>query len=200
MKQWIVLSLCLVMCIALVGCHTTDRQNDEAREVLQRVLEKEQTFTSKTSMVSDAITEQTLDQYHFQTPANAYYAFVPAQYAFVDMDNDHIDELVIFDAKMTYYLVLRYDNKKVYGYHIGARSLVDLRTDGSFMTSSAAGINSIGTMSFDGSEYQVMDKAVSNDNIKEYFIDSVKTDQETAKKYFDDWDKNTTPISWITIE
>ena len=116
------------------------------------------------------------------------------------MDNDHIDELVIFDAKMTYYLVLRYDNKKVYGYHIGARSLVDLRTDGSFMTSSAAGINSIGTMSFDGSEYQVMDKAVSNDNIKEYFIDSVKTDQETAKKYFDDWDKNTTPISWITIE
>ena len=67
MKQWIVLSLCLVMCIALVGCHTTDRQNDEAREVLQRVLEKEQTFTSKTSMVSDAITEQTLDQYHFQT-------------------------------------------------------------------------------------------------------------------------------------
>mgnify|MGYP003305839926 CR=1 FL=1 len=38
------------------------------------------------------------------------------------------------------------------------------------------------------------------DNIKEYFIDSVKTDQETAKKYFDDWDKNTTPISWITIE
>ena len=199
MKKWIVIGLCFVMCVVFVSCNTAEKQTDEVREVLQRVLEKEQTFTSKTSMVSDAITEQTLDQYHFQTPADAYYAFVPAQYAFVDMDNDHIDELVILDAKMTYYLVLRYEGQTVYGYNIGARSLVDLRTDGSFMTSSAAGINSIGTMCFDGSECKVIDKVFANDNQQEYYIDGQTTDQETAKKYFDDWDKNTDRISWIAI-
>ena len=148
---------------------------------------------------SEKTTEQTLEKYHFQTIDNAYYSFVPEQYAFVDMDNDNVDELVILDAKITYYLVLRYENKKVNGYNIAARSLIDLRTDGSFMTSSAAGISSIGNMYFDGNECKVVNKAVANDTEQEYFIDGKETDQETSKKYFDDWNENTTKISWNTI-
>jgi len=198
MKKLIAIFMCLVICVAFVGCNNTEKQNEEAREALQRVLEKEQTFTAKTSVVSEKNTEQTLEKYHFQTIDNAYYSFVPEQYAFVDMDNDNVDELVILDAKITYYLVLRYENKKVNGYNIAARSLIDLRTDGSFMTSSAAGISSIGNMYFDGNECKVVNKAVANDTEQEYFIDGKETDQETSKKYFDDWNENTTKIAWIT--
>lgn len=156
-------------------------QNEHAKEVLIKVLEKEQTFTAKTSVVSDKTTEQTLEKYHFQTIDNAYYSFVPEQYAFVDMDIDNIDELVIFDVKMNYYLVLRYENGKVYGYNIGARSLIHLKTDGSFMTSSAAGINSIGNIRFDGSECKVIDKALANDYDQEYFIDGKKQTKKLLK-------------------
>ena len=38
-----------------------------------------------------------------------------------------------------------------------------------------------------------------NNIYQEYFIDGKKTDQKTSKKYFDDWDENTTQISWNTI-
>lgn len=145
MRKTLATIMSIVLCFCLVGCSkdNIEKQNMEAKEVLMKVLEKEQTFTAKTSVISDKATEQTLDKYHFQTVDNAYYSFIPEQYAFIDMDNDNIDELVIFDVKMTYYLVLHYENEKVYGYNIGARSLIHLRTDGSFMTSSAAGINSI---------------------------------------------------------
>jgi len=192
MKKLIAFFMCLVICVAFVGCKNTENQNDEAREALQRVLENEQTFTAQT-------TKYTLEKYHFQINDNTYYVFVPEQYAFVDMDNDNIDELVILDSMMNYYLVLHYENEKVNGYRIDVRSLIDLRTDGSFMTSSAAGINSIGNMCFDGSECKVINKALANDYDQEYFIDGKKTDQKTSKKYFDDWNENTTKIAWITI-
>ena len=188
------------MLFSFVGCNNAEKQNDVAKEALQRVLEKEQTFTAKTSVFSNETTEQKLEKYHFQTSDNAYYSFVPQQYTFVDMDNDGIDELVILDAMMNYYLVLRYDNKKVNGYNIGVRSLIDLRTDGSFMTSSGAGINSIGgNVCFDDGEFKVINKALANDYDQEYFIDGKKTDQKSCKKFFDDWDENTTKISWNTI-
>ena len=193
MKKLMAIFMCLVMCLSFVGCNNTENQNDEVREALQRVLENEQTFTAQT-------TEYTLEKYHFQINDNAYYVFVPEQYAFVDMDNDNIDELVILDSMMNYYLVLHYENEKVNGYRIDVRSLIDLRTDGSFMTSSAAGINSIGNMCFDGNECKVINKALANDYDQEYFIDGKKTDQKTSKKYFDDWNENTTKISWNTID
>ena len=192
MKKILAIFLCLTMCFGFIGCRNTEKMNDEAREALQRVLENEQTFTAQT-------TEYTLEKYHFQINDNAYDVFVPEQYAFVDMDNDNIDELVIFDSMMNYYLVLHYENEKVNGYRIDVRSLIDLRTDGSFMTSSGAGINSISNMCFDGSECKVIDKALANDYDQEYFIDGKKTDQKTSKKYFDDWYENTTKISWNTI-
>ena len=200
MKKLIAVFICIGLCFSFVGCNNTEKQNDEVKETLQKVLENEQTFISKTGVFSDEATEQTLEKYHFQTGDNAYYSFVPEQYTFVDMDNDDIDELVILDAKLNYYLVLHYENEKVNGYNIGVRSLIDLRTDGSFMTSGAAGINSIGNMCFDGSECKVINKALANDYDKEYFIDGKKTDQKTCNKYFDDWQENTTAVSWQKID
>lgn len=202
MKRFLAIILSFTFCFCFVGCGKDNikEQNEQAKEVLIKVLEKEEPFTAKTGVISDKTTEQTLEKYHFQTIDNAYYSFVPEHYAFVDMDNDNIVELVIFDARMTYYLVLRYENGKVYGYNIRARSLIDLKTDGSFMTSSAAGINSIGNICFDGSECKVINKALANDNDQEYFIDGKKTDQKTFKQYFDNWKENTPNIDWVKIE
>lgn len=177
----------------------SENQNAEAKEALQRVLENEQTFIAETRLFADETAECTLDKYHFQTYDNAHYVFVPEQYAFVDMDNDNTDELVILDAIMNYYLVLRYENQKVNGYRIDARSLIDLRTDGSFMISGGAGVNSIGNMCFEDGECKVVNKAFANDYDREYFIDDKQTDQTTFKEYFDDWYENTTAVSWQKI-
>lgn len=202
MKKVLAILLSGLLCLSFVGCGKTDnkKQNDQVKETLLNVLKNEQTFIAKTNIVSDKSTEQILEQYHFQTSADTYYSFLPKCYAFVDMDNDDIDELIIMDVKLTYYLVLHYDNKTVYGYNIGIRNLTDLKTDGSFMSSSAAGINSIGNICFDGVEYEIINKALSNENEQEYFIDGEKTDKQTLQKYFDDWNKSTTAVDWIQIE
>ena len=80
MKKTLAVFMCLIFCFSLVGCSkdNIEKQNKEAKEVLMKVLEKEQTFTAKTSVLSDKTTEQTLEKYHFQTFDNAYYSFVPA--------------------------------------------------------------------------------------------------------------------------
>lgn len=201
MKRFFISLICLSLCFAFVGCGNADKQNQEAKEILMKVLGKEQTFTAKTSVVSDKVTEQTLDKYHFQTVDNAYYSFIPEQYAFIDLDNDNIDELVIFDVKMTYYLVLHYENEKVYGYNIGARSLIHLRTDGSFMTTNASGdFFSISNISFTKESFETKYELYINETENEYLIDGKKTDQKTVKKYFYDWFENTPNANWIKIE
>ena len=198
MKKLMIVFMCFVLCFSFIGCNKREKPKEEVKEILQMVLENEQTFTAQTCVFADETAEYTLEKYHFQTYDNAYYVFIPEQYAFIDMDNDNIDELVILDENMNYYLVLHYEDGMVNGYNIGSRSLIDLRTDGSFMISSGAGINSIGNMRFDGSECKVINTALANDNDQEYFIDGEKTDQKALKKYFDDWNENTTKISWTT--
>lgn len=75
MKKTLAILMCFIFCFSMVGCgnDNDEKQNEQAKEVLMKVLEKEQTFTAKTSVISDKTTEQTLEKYHFQTVDNAYY-------------------------------------------------------------------------------------------------------------------------------
>ncbi len=174
------------------------KQNNRVRETLIKVLKNEQTFTVK-SLLSNETTEETLTKYHFSTSSDAYYAFVPSNYTFVDLNSDDIEELVIISATLDYYLILRYENSKVYGYNVKARSIIDLKTDGSFMTSSGAGDNSISNFSFFNSTFEINDLAYANDSDNKYLLDGKAVNKETVKKYFDDWNKNTTKVSWEKI-
>lgn len=203
MKKTLAVFMCLIFCFSLAGCSkdNIEKQNKEAKEVLMKVLEKEQTFTAKTSVLSDKTTEQTLEKYHFQTFDNAYYSFVPAYYIFVDCDTDNIDELVILDALLYCYLVLRYDGKKVYGYnYAGIGDIKKFKANGTFEPKLKDGEQKIAFLKFDGYDFEVVEKAYMNKNENKYLIDGKTEDKDTVEKYFDNWFENTPNANWLKIE
>lgn len=203
MKRILAIFLSFTLCFCLVGCGKDNikEQNDQVKEILMKVLEKEQTFTAKTSVISDKTTEQTLEKYHFQTNDNAYYTFVPAYYVYVDCDADDIDELVILDARLYCYLVLRYDTGKVYGYnYAGIGDVKKFKTDGSFEPKLKNGEQKIAFLKFDGYDFEIVEKAYINNNESEYFIGGKVEDKNTVEKYFDNWHENTPNVDWVKIE
>ena len=95
------------------------------------------------------------------------------KYAFVDMDKDGTEELVIYTTSdYGAYVILHYENNKVYGYMIGVRSLENLKTDGSFMGSSGANSNEYSRMTFNKNSYSIKTEAVYDGTDKIYKINS----------------------------
>lgn len=189
------------LCLALVGCanSSADKQNENARENLMKVLENEQTFIARTSVTSGNITEQKIEKYKFQTYDTALYAFVPELYAFVDCDSDGIDELVILDKKRSCYLILRYNDKKVYGYNytrIG--DVKKFKSDGSFEPQLSDGESKIARLFFEDTDFKIVEKAYINENENKYLLDGNSEDPDTVKEYFHAWN-NTTEAEWIKI-
>ncbi|MBR4062468.1 MAG: leucine-rich repeat domain-containing protein, partial [Clostridia bacterium] len=104
-------------------------------------------------------------------------------YAVCDLDGDGKEELIL--SSMQYEIVLREFEGKVYGYLFDFRSLLDLKTDGSFNFTSNAGMT-YGTarLSFDGTKYVFTEltrrELVDNGSIS-YFVD----DKKVTKEEFD---------------
>lgn len=202
MSKLLAVLMCVLISFCYVGCGKTnnEKQNKEAKAALTDVLNEKGTFIVK-NMQSNKTTEETLEKYHFSTVSNAYYAFVPGHYTFVDLDADGIQELIVFDLQLSYYLVLRYANEKVYGYNIESRNMVDLKTDGSFKTTSiSAGDKFISRISFADTSFEITDKAYKNDDDGKYLIKGESTDKGAVEKYFEEWNKNTTKVSWEKID
>lgn len=118
------------------------------------------------------------------------------KYAFVDMDKDGTEELVIYTTSdYGAYVILHYENNKVYGYMIGVRSLENLKTDGSFMGSSGANSNEYSTMTFNKNTYTIKTEAVYDETNKEYKINNVKVSEKEIKEYAENWNKKEN-VSW----
>lgn len=201
MKKTLAILMCLIFCFSLVSCGNSDKQNQEAKEILMKVLQYEQTFTAKTSVISDKTTEQTLEKYHFQTIDNAYYSFVPAYYVYVDCDVDNIDELVILDANLYCCLVLRYEGEKVYGYnYAGIGDIKKFKANGTFEPKLKSGEQKIAFLKFEGYDFEIVEKAYMNKNENKYLIDGKSEDKDTVEKYFDDWFENVPDVEWVKIE
>ncbi|MBQ8259615.1 MAG: leucine-rich repeat domain-containing protein [Clostridia bacterium] len=104
-------------------------------------------------------------------------------YAVCDLDGDGQEELIL--SSLQYEIVLREFEGKVYGYLFNFRSLLDLKTDGSFNFTSNAGMT-YGTarLSFDGTKYVFTEltrrELVDNGSIS-YFVD----DKKVTKEEFD---------------
>lgn len=93
------------------------------------------------------------------------------KYAFVDLDGDGVQELVIYTTSdYGAYVILHYENSKVYGYMIEVRSLENLKADGSFMGSSGANSNEYLRMTFNKNSYSTKTEAVYDGTNKIYKI------------------------------
>ena len=166
-------------------------------------MNKEQSFTFK-SLVFDEVTEENLERFSFATEGSAINPFLPQGYTCVDLDSDGIDELVIFSLKLDFCLILRYGGERVYGYLVPQRSFVELKTDGTFMISSGAGINSISSMSFQDtyqdSSFVIEDMAHKDDMNGVYLLDGKAAEKEKVEEYFENWKRDSRGVSWIMME
>ncbi len=187
------------MCFSFVGCNNIEKKNEEAKELLQKVLEKEEKFTYK-CLVFDKVTEESLEKFMFHTKSSASNPFIPQGYTYVDLDSDGIEELLIVDMFLTYFLVLKYDDDSVNGYILEDISLHDIKTDGSFLIDRYKGYTTINRVSFDGLDYEVSDLAYKDDAANIYRLNQKSSTKEDVEEYFNDWNENTVKISWETIE
>lgn len=200
--------ICLIICFSFGGCNNAEKKNKEAKEILNKVLNKEQDFIFK-SLVFDKVTEENLEKFSFSTVSNAINAFIPQSYAFVDFNSDGIEELLMVEVTLKFFLILRYDSEKVYGYIIENISLQDIKTDGSFLTLGnvynedykvVGTRNTISRVEFDGTECKISNLAYKDDSSNIYKLNEKSAEKEETEKYFDDWNNNTIKIDWITIE
>ena len=54
-------------------------------------------------------------------------------------------------------------------------------------------------VSFDGVDCEVSDLAYKDDSTKTYRLNEETATKEAVEKYFDEWNENTTKISWVTM-
>ena len=118
------------------------------------------------------------------------------KYAFVDMDKDGTEELVIYTTSdYGAYVILHYENDKVYGYMIGVRSLENLKTDGSFMGSSGANSSEYSRITFNKNKYSIKTEAVYDETNNVYEIDNTSVSEKEIKEYVEKWNKKEN-VSW----
>ncbi len=125
---------------------------------------------------------------------------IAEEYAFVDLDGDNINELVVkCTTDYGLYMILHYDSSggNVYGFSLGARSFMSVKVDGTFMGSGGAMINVISKVSFDKTSMSIDNIAVNNDAEKIYEVNGSPVSKQAADEYFSSWNKKQQPI-WLT--
>ena len=130
------------------------------------------------------------------TPTPLYQIKEQISYAFVDMDGDGIEEMVI-DCGDT--LVLRYYETRVYVYGFSFRNMYYLNTDGSFSSNDQ-------TTTFEYGENQLIFEGAKLKtkrlwhivNNSEYYIDGEQVTFEKMEQYFEDHPK--TKVEFSSIE
>ena len=221
MKRVAVLLFVLIFCFA--GCsqfykNQSSAPDSNGEDSLLKVLYNESAF----------ITEENntvyLKDYKpiYKLPENTEYyrkdnAFVPLDYAFVDLDKDGQNELVVSEAPDSdTFLILRKANDKIYGYSLYVRWFEDLKTDGTFLSSGGAFSHNYNTINFDENKYNIStfaifdfvgdDKPSSNrfgcepDYGKSVFeIDGEKVSFEKIEQFAQEWSKRT-DAKWIKFE
>lgn len=208
MKKLLAIFLCLLMCLVFSGCNNTEKKNDEAKTVLTKVLNKEENFTVHNVYV-DKTTEENLEEFRYPTYSNALNIFVPSYYTFADFDSDGIEELLMVDATLSYFLILRYDGEKAVGYMVDDNiDLQNVKTNGTFLTVSYIFDDNfkitgkdfhVCEIEFNGLDYRVNTLASQNHEDNIYTIGKQSTTKDEVEVYIDNWKNNTTQIEWCTI-
>ena len=207
MKKILVILLCFVMCISICGCNGTKIDATAAREALESVINKEQDFTYKSSL-HEKVTQENLKNFEFLGKSSLE-TFYPLYYAFVDFNDDGIEEALVLDARFTYFLILRYDGEKVVGYTPEENiEYQKVKTDGTFLTVTyifdedhkIIGENRfLCGIEFDDLDYQIKTLASQDNKEGVYKIGNRTSTKDEVEKYISDWDKDTTKPEWNEI-
>ena len=196
-KSIIIISALLVMC-SFTGCNSkkeNNRDNNDivneekidTKELLTKVMNSEEKFITENN--SEVLLKD------FKITDNIFAKV--KEYVFVDLDKDNVDELVInTESDYGAYIILRYENGKVYGYLIGIRSFESLKIDGSFLGSNSAFSAQYSTISFDKNTYNIKIEAINDTENKIYKIDNVDVTQTEINEYVTNWNKKEN-VKWI---
>ena len=144
--------------------------------------------------------------------------FVPGDYAYVDLDKDGRNELVVSESPYAdTYLILYKTSDKIYGCSLYGRWFQSLKSDGTFLSSGGAYSNSYNTISFNENIYNIStiakfdfiadtEKPSSDkygfepDYEKSVFeIKGKKVSFDEIEKFVEEWDKRP-EAEWIKFE
>ena len=210
MKKLLAVLVCLGICLAFAGCQKpdkdvgnpteqTEKPTENPSEALEKVLNKKASFTYK-CLVFDKVTEENLEKFTFNTEGAALNPFRPIAYTYVDLDSDGVEELLVSDMGLHYYLILRYDNGKVNGYILERISPQEIKTDGSFVICWNNGPESVDRIWFDGLDYALTELACKDDGENTYALNGKLATKETVESYFADWKNSGEKITWTNIQ
>ena len=211
MKKLIAVLLCIAICLSFAGCQKpgkqeekpteqqTEKPTENPREALEKVLNKEASFTFK-SLVFDEVTEENLEKFRFVTEYSVNNAFLPVIYSYVDFDSDGVEELLIAEMGLHFYLILRYDNGKVNGYILERLSAQEIKTDGSFVVSWHKGPESVNRVRFDGLECELTELACKDETENTYTLKGKTATKEIVESFFADWKSSGEKITWTNIK
>ncbi len=197
MKKMIAVFICLVVCLSLAGCKNTEKQNAEARTVLTSVLNGERNFTFK-SLVWNKATEENINTFNLVTVYSAMNIFYPRCYMFLDLDSDGIEELIVAEWDAYFFLVLRCEGEKVFGYVL--EKVKQFGADGSFLIQRYNSHSEISRVTFDGLFGNVSPLAYKDDTAKVYQLNWEDAEKEAVDAYFADWEANMIKMEWVDID
>lgn len=154
--------------------------NSNEKRLLLNVMNNKQTFIDKDN-------KETLLK-NFITAENQ--TAKVKEYAFVDFDNDGIEELVIYTtSNYGACVILHYEEGKVYGYMIETNSLENLKADGSFTGSNGENSTYYLRMIFDKNNYSINAEATYDKVNKIYRIDNEEVSLEEITEYIEKWNQ-----------
>ena len=224
MKKIVAAALCLIMLMSLFSCNIENSNDNKDNDITSNTdsnTSSEETDTTPIQKTQSEIAmemyesvlnneikvyETDIQEYNYLADCKTPYNRIPLadceqlKYAYTDMDNDSINELVI-DCGDT--LLLRYYEGTIYVYPFTFRQLYNLNTDGSYSWNHTGQDFEYGEKKiyFEGAElkakelYRIVNDGEPN---AEYYVEGKPATQEELQKYIEDNPK--TQLVFLPLE
>ena len=225
MRKIVAAALCLIMLMSLFSCNIENSNDNKDNDITSNTdsnTSSEETDTTPIQKTQSEIAmemyesvlnneikvyETDIQEYNYLADCKTPYNRIPLadcerlKYAYTDMDNDSINELVI-DCGDT--LLLRYYEGTVYVYSFTFRNLYYLNTDGSHAWNHTGQDFEYGEdqIYFEGAElksrelYRIVNDGEPN---AEYYIEGKQVSQEELQKYIGDNQKTKLEFSPLEV-
>ena len=150
-------------------------------EMLSKVLNNETTFVAENG--------KTVYLKQYQLLETSIIKMIPIEYAFVDMDQDGTDEMVLYvTPDFGAYLVFYIYEETIYCFQFNAWEMRDLKTDGTFVMSEDERDRSYLKITFEKDKYSFVEKAYENTYHNIYRVNQKDTTKEKVDAYANDFD------------